>query len=403
MENRWEKSREPPSLELAPQHQYFKSPRKVTPPEHTALPSPPATIEAERIRNSPNLPRRLLEVKCKAETCDLEPLTYIPINPAEYASASDQIESAFKRFDYEPKSGRIILRMPSPIHDKFAASLVSFIEQEILRIGRENSKVRGFTSQLHTEGSSRIFLPYEEKRENGDTIPKELRRQPDGQFRLEGAKYPGLVFEVSYSQDKKQLSKLARQYIHYTDGNIKAVICIDINYGNTQSTISLWKPRFDRDPESDDPDAFVLVIEQNIKEKPFRTAGGEPLNTGSVLTLYLHDFAPDQSCQGIPNIPISISFATICEFLERAEKAQKDRESRSTGGIRSTRKLRKRELSSSSLEDLALDDEARFKEQEEAADTRASHRDDTFVPRLGDANVIHRDRDLRWRAAKRRA
>jgi hypothetical protein len=265
MANGREASGEPPSLELAPQQQYFKSPRKVTPPEHNALPSPPATIEVERIRNPPNLPPRLLDFKRKAETCDVEPLIHIPINPAEYASASDQIESAFKRFDYEPKSGRIILRMPSPIHDKFAASLVSSIEQEILRIGREYSKVRGFTSQLETEGSSRIILPYEEKQENGDPILKELRRQPDGQFRFEGAEFPGVVLEVSYSQDGKQLSKLAKQYINYSEGNIKLVICIDINYGSIKSTVSLWKPRFTPDPESDDPDDYILDYEQAIE------------------------------------------------------------------------------------------------------------------------------------------
>ncbi|KAK2669190.1 hypothetical protein RAB80_014716 [Fusarium oxysporum f. sp. vasinfectum] len=233
MENGCEASGEPPSLELAPQHQYFKSPRRVTPPERASLPSPPATIEAERIRNSPNLPRRLLDFKRKAESSDVEPLIHIPISPAEYASASDQIESAFPRFDYEPKLGRITLRMPSPTHDTFVYSLSSSIEQEILRIGRDNNQ--------------------------------------------------------------------------------------------------------------------------------------------------------------------------ICEFLDDAEKVQDARESRGTSGIRSTRKLRKRELSSSSLEELAQDDEARFKEQEEAVDTRASHRDDAFVPRPGDANIIHRDHDLRPRAAKRRA
>ncbi|KAK7592292.1 hypothetical protein V3481_006913 [Fusarium oxysporum f. sp. vasinfectum] len=289
----------------------------------------------------------------------------------------DQIESAFPRFDYEPK-----------------------LEQEILRIGRDNNQVREFTSQIKGGGSSRIYL---EDKEKQNKVLKCLRRQPDGQFGHKEAEFPGVVIEVSYSQDGKQLSKIAKQYIHYTDGNIKAVICLDINYGNTQSTVSLWKPQFNPDPESDDPDSFILDFEQTVQAKPFRTADGKPLNPENSLTLHLHDFAPDQSCQGVPNIPILISFAKICEFLDDAEKVQNARESRGTSGIRSTRKLRKRELSSSSLEELAQDDEARFKEQEEAVDTRASHRDDAFVPRPGDANIIHRDHDLRPRAAKRRA
>jgi hypothetical protein len=127
------------------------------------------------------------------------------------------------------------------------------------------------------------------------------------------------------------------------------------------------------------------------------------LNPENSLTLHLHDFAPDQKCEDIPNIPISISFAKICEFLDDAEKVQKAGESKDTRGIRSTRKVRKRKLSSSSLEELASDDEERFKEQEEAVDTRASHRDDAFEPRPGDAHATHRDHDYETRAAKRRA
>ncbi|KAF5021479.1 hypothetical protein F66182_6479 [Fusarium sp. NRRL 66182] len=400
MANEREASGELQSLEPGPQQQYFKSPRKVTPPERNTLPSPPATIEVERIRNPRTLPQRLLDFKRKAETCDVAPLTYIPLSPAEYASACEQIDSAFKRFDYDPKRGLIILRMTSPTHDTFVYSLSRSIDQEIQRVGRDNSQVSGFTSQIEGGGSSRIYLGDKEEQ---DEIPNCLRRQPDGQFRFEGAEFPGVVIEVSYSQDGKQLSKLAKQYINYSEGNIKAVICVDINYGNTQSTVSLWKSQFNPDPESNDPDDYILDYEQAIEAQPFRTADGKPLNPESTLTLYLHDFAPDQSCQDIPNIPISISFAKICEFLNRAEKGQKDRESKDARGIRSTRKVRKRKVSSSSLEELASDDEEKFKKQENAVDTRASYHDDDFEPRLGDVNVTYRDHDLRPRAAKRRA
>jgi hypothetical protein len=105
------------------------------------------------------------------------------------------------------------------------------------------------------------------------------------------------------------------------------------------------------------------------------------LNSENSLTLHLHDFAPDQKCEVIPNLPISISFAKICEFLDDAEKVQQAGESKDTRGIRSTRKVRKRKLLSSSLEELASDDEERFKEQEEAVETRAGHRDHDYEPR----------------------
>ncbi|KAJ9413710.1 hypothetical protein FOXG_17259 [Fusarium oxysporum f. sp. lycopersici 4287] len=127
------------------------------------------------------------------------------------------------------------------------------------------------------------------------------------------------------------------------------------------------------------------------------------LNLESTLTLSLHDFAPDLECEGVPNIPISSSFADICGFLVDAEEVQKARESKDGRGVKSTRKVSKRKLSSSSLDELASDDEEKFKEQEEVIDIRASHDDETFQPRPGDANITDGGNGLRPRAVKRRA
>ncbi|EWZ78905.1 hypothetical protein FOWG_16910 [Fusarium oxysporum f. sp. lycopersici MN25] len=62
------------------------------------------------------------------------------------------------------------------------------------------------------------------------------------------------------------------------------------------------------------------------------------VNLESTLTLSLHDFAPDLECEGVPNIPISSSFADICGFLVDAEEVQKARESKDGRGVKSTRK-----------------------------------------------------------------
>ncbi|KAF5702240.1 hypothetical protein FGLOB1_9715 [Fusarium globosum] len=401
MAGRGDASGELPSLELGPKNQYIES-QKTTPSEHSALPSPPATIETKRSRNNPILPNIPVNFMHKAGTCDAEPSTYklIALDSTAYASAKDGIESVFKRFDYDPVPGCITLRMPSPTHDTFAASLSSAITQKLLGIGHENGRVHDLISQIKSNGSSRIFLSYKAQQDGGDIIVKQLRRQPDGQFGHKKAALPSVVFEVSYSQDGKKLTKLAKQYIYHTDGNIKAVICIDINYGNDQSTISLWKPTFTI--EGDDSDIYTLGYGEAIKETPFRTADGVPTNLDSELTLTLHDFLPDSECEDVPNIPISISFTEICEFLNDAEEVQKARESKDGRGVESTRKVRKRKLSSSSLEELDIDDEEKFKEQEEAVDISASHVDGDFQPHARDANVSDGNHNLRPRAAKRR-
>jgi hypothetical protein len=72
------------------------------------------------------------------------------------------------------------------------------------------------------------------------------RRDPDGQFQHKDAAFPGVVIEVSYTQDGKNLRKLARDYIWGSNGDIKVVIGIDINYGR-ESTVLLWRPKYVRE------------------------------------------------------------------------------------------------------------------------------------------------------------
>lgn len=52
-----------------------------------------------------------------------------------------------------------------------------------------------------------------------------------------------MVLEVSYSQDGKDLKKLALDYILRSNGDIKVVLGVDINYGD-KSTVSVWRPHY---------------------------------------------------------------------------------------------------------------------------------------------------------------
>ncbi|KAF5006529.1 hypothetical protein FDECE_7097 [Fusarium decemcellulare] len=121
-----------------------------------------------------------------------------------------------------------------------------------------------------------------------------------------------------------------------------------------------------------------MVIKQEIVAQPFRTADGQPLNADRYLTLNLSDFAPDQLSEDCPSISLSISFARICEFVNTAGQLQEARESIVAKGARSTRQVKKRPLSSSSLEELKSEDEGRFRMQERAADTQADAQDTDF-------------------------
>lgn len=127
--------------------------------------------------------------------------------------------------------------MPAPVHDIFSTSVASEIYKKLQAIAAEHHGRDGvFAAQIVNGGSSRILLETEEE--------KPLQRHPDAQFQHPQAAFPGVVVEISYSQDGKDLEKLAWEYIQHSNGDIKAVVGIDINYGVKPSTVSLWQPEY---------------------------------------------------------------------------------------------------------------------------------------------------------------
>ncbi|CCT76145.1 uncharacterized protein FFB20_09144 [Fusarium fujikuroi] len=201
-----------------------------------------------------------------------------------------------------------------------------------------------------------------------------LKRSPDGQCLFADAELPNVVFEVAYSQDPKQLPKLAKGYIHHSWGDIKAVLCFTIAKSK-ESTVSVWEPAFYPEAGSDE---VTMEIEQVAKSQVcpylsinridqltvlvFRTADGTPINQDYELVLDLHDFIPDPDCDRYPNPPISIPYSKLYESLLEAERRSKPRRkfSHSKRGVKRSR------LSSDSVESVAEEDRKQWNAKDRA-------------------------------------
>ncbi|KAG9227946.1 hypothetical protein BJ875DRAFT_343528, partial [Amylocarpus encephaloides] len=56
--------------------------------------------------------------------------------------------------------------------------------------------------------------------------------------------YPGVVYEISCSQDGRELGK--------ANGNIKAVVGFELGYGKKkEAPISMWQPRYLKESEEE--------------------------------------------------------------------------------------------------------------------------------------------------------
>lgn len=150
--------------------------------------------------------------------------------------------------------------MPSPVHEFFKTLLAYDIHDQLKHIAERGDEVGKFAARIKDGCSSRILL--QEGVSDGRSVAAErvVRREPDGQFQHPDAAYPGVVLEVSYSQDGKNLKKLASDYILRSNGDIKAVIGVDINYGK-ESTVSLWRPNYVQE-EGEELD--ILEVRQDI-------------------------------------------------------------------------------------------------------------------------------------------
>ena len=249
-----EKTRFAKSQDLQPLHDPYQY--RTTPPD---LPlTPPGTDESPS--DVRGVPRILRAIRRQSKAVNIAPLTSFEISKQEYNQSVETLERVLPRFDYDPEAGVLTYRMPSPVHDFFSTSFAEEIRDRLNNIKDGGGEAGYFASKIANGGSSRILLAEVDSEGSRDPI----RRQPDAQFQHEDAVYPGVVVEVSYSQDGKDLAKLAQDYILYSNGDIKAVIGVDINYGGKESTVSLWRPKYTL---KDNEDFEVLEARQDIAYK----------------------------------------------------------------------------------------------------------------------------------------
>jgi hypothetical protein len=84
-------------------------------------------------------------------------------------------------------------------------------------------------------------------------------------FRHSEANYPGVGFEVAYSQKAKDLLYLADKYILGSDEDICAVISINLEYKETnKATLSIREPRIVRNIVREDELVAVQVIADQV-------------------------------------------------------------------------------------------------------------------------------------------
>jgi hypothetical protein len=129
--------------------------------------------------------------------------------------------------------------MPSHLHEVFLARVVEEIQSRLRLFTNIEGRSKAFAQKVKHNGSARLDLRSGNK--DGQAI---IRRQPDAMFKHCDAHWPGVIIEVSYSQKTKAIPHLADDYILETNGSVRLVVGLDVDYKTKKGTISMWRPGY---------------------------------------------------------------------------------------------------------------------------------------------------------------
>lgn len=260
--------------------------------------------------------------------------------------------------------------MPSLLHEAIKAKIVRDIERQLLSISNGVGPASAFAKCIEHGGSASISFD----------DPEYGKHEPDALFRHREAQFPGVILEISYTQKRRDLARVAEDYILGAGGNIRVVVGIDI-YKDKSATLSIWQPRLQTDKAGEEELVAHQMLSNQVCShsfylartyisKKFRKENGE-VNPQTGLRLHLEDFAPPLLSKHTKfGRDIFISSTDLCAYLHDAE--QDEVNVKQGLGYADPLKpgVRRKRRSLTTAEELNTDDESRYQEEEERANKR---------------------------------
>jgi len=154
------------------------------------------------------------------------------------------------RYDYDAERHRLVVRMPTAVHEFFIARIEDAIFSQLKSIREGSDDAAAFAQRVNPGRSTEIYFPVE-----NDSSGRESKHEPDASFWHDSAQYPGVIIEVAYSQKRRRLNRLAEDYLLDSDASVQAVVGLDIEYGKKGSgkaTLSVWRARMFRTGTEDE-------------------------------------------------------------------------------------------------------------------------------------------------------
>lgn len=234
------------------------------------------------------------------------------------------------RHDWDPDCGILVLRlMASPVHETLREDLYDDIKGRLrdLASSAADPDMSRHIAMIRSGGHASLQLESDSLENPSHKKAMEAEKSPDCRMNYGDTVRPQFVIEIAYSQKRASLQKLARDYYVGSEGEIKTVVTIDINYNPPDLRLSSASC-----PSTCDQSAKFCLYRgprQICKDQAFRDKAGNPVEGGD-LKLLLSDFIPDSVLGQLrrplrrqaKTMPIDISASQLCQYLARGEHRQ---------------------------------------------------------------------------------
>lgn len=107
-------------------------------------------------------------------------------------------------FDYSPSIERLVLRMPTKVHEQFSRSLGRRVSEQLRLLSHASGSAADFAKDIRDVGSATI-RPLD---------PEYGTHDPDSSFQQLKSRLPTVIFEVAHSQAGGKLRTLAEEGVY---------------------------------------------------------------------------------------------------------------------------------------------------------------------------------------------
>lgn len=159
--------------------------------------------------------------------------------------------------------------MPSPLHHLFIAKILTEIQIQLRVITLTASRnAANVAKHIKLEFSSNVQVTTTGNAQESSSSHR-LTLRPDAAFRYKADEYPRVVLEISCPEKRKELGRMAKDYILGSEGNVALVIGLEINdvdNDTNEGRLSIWRPkRLRKDHDDDDDEEESLELEEEVQ------------------------------------------------------------------------------------------------------------------------------------------